>query len=576
MTTSTHAAPLPADVVVHASWFGRARQFPIFSGAWFRYRSAAFLTGLLATALLLAALAAIPLQPQNVDWANVLQVGAVYVLPAALLVLLGPALAVLVRRREWRAGREFAGILGVLVLGMGASLAAFFQLKHGYEAERVDRASGQHVIAMLPRPQLTLNWTGGISLPTIQPGAHWRAMTPKEREANDAMHRAHEDMLRLAPPAPNNTEPGLTQEEGAAMNAYLTAMSMHRTLTPEQERALRPGHDAYDKLLRYQARVIAGAEHLSPLDTPGSAAYRAAQERYLQAVTAFHRAQQEADPAASPQPASAPASVPAGRSAAGMAGAIVLLAATVLQVCWLGGITDLVAYVRQRGKLDDVLRDLALRRAEAARTEAELRMSVLAAQVEPHFLFNTLAGVRSAIVSDPARAAAIVDHLVDYLRASVPRMRAEAASAAVPLERQLDAVRAYLALMHERMPRLRFAVDLEPGLETAQVPPLMLISLVENAVKHGVEPKAGPARIAVSARRAEDAGEPALELQVVDDGVGFGSATSGTGLGLANIQQRLAGLYGSRAGLTLRALPDGGVAAILRLPLTFTTATAKD
>jgi LytS/YehU family sensor histidine kinase len=96
----------------------------------------------------------------------------------------------------------------------------------------------------------------------------------------------------------------------------------------------------------------------------------------------------------------------------------------------------------------------------------------------------------------------------------------------------------------------------------------MLISLVENAVKHGVEPKAGPARITVSARRVVDAGVTMLELEVRDDGVGFGSATSGAGVGLANIQERLAGLYGNGAGLTLKALPEGGVAAILRLPLT--------
>jgi LytS/YehU family sensor histidine kinase len=197
-----------------------------------------------------------------------------------------------------------------------------------------------------------------------------------------------------------------------------------------------------------------------------------------------------------------------------------------------------------------------------------LRLSVLAAQVEPHFLFNTLASVRSAIVSDQARAAAIVDHLADYLRATIPQMRHEVASGSVPLARQLDAARAYLALMHERMPRLAFAVEVEPGLEAAQVPPLMLISLVENAVKHGVEPKAGPARITVSARRVVDAGVTMLELEVRDDGVGFGSATSGAGVGLANIQERLAGLYGGTAGLTLKALPEGGVAAILRLPLT--------
>ena len=558
LSSSITAMPLPPDVVVHASWFGRARHFPIFGLAWFRYRSIAFLTGLLAAALLNAALAAIPLQPQSVDWVDVLRIGSVFGVPCVVLVLLGPGLAVWVRARGWPVGREFAGILCMLLLGMAASVATAFQLKNWYEAARVDPATGGRVVHLLPRVQFMVNWQAGPTF-SVEPGTHWRKMSQEEQKAFDDLQSAQAVLASVAPAR----DAPLTSQESAAVAAYLKLQSENASLTSAQEQATLAGRAAFEKLLRYQ--VEQGTRSQPARAAPASPAYAAAQAQYDKVLAEFLRVQARHAPA-TVTPAAAPR--PGVRSTAGTAGAFVMLLAVVLLVCWLGGITDLVAFVRQRGKLDDVLRDQAVRRADAARVEAELRLSVLAAQVEPHFLFNTLASVRSAIVSDQARAAAIVDHLADYLRATIPQMRHEAASGSVPLARQLDAARAYLALMHERMPRLAFAVEAEPGLEAAQVPPLMLISLVENAVKHGVEPKAGPARITVSARRVMDAGVPLLELEVRDDGVGFGSATSGTGVGLANIQERLTGLYGSQAGLTLKALPEGGVAAILRLPLT--------
>jgi signal transduction histidine kinase len=552
------AMPLPSDVVVHASWFGRARHFPIFGLAWFRYRSIAFLTGLLAAALLNAALAAIPLQPQSVDWGDVLQIGSVFGVPSVVLVLLGPGLAVWVRARGWPVRRELAGILCVLLLGMAASVATAFALKDWYETARVDPATGERVVHLLPRVQFSVNWQAGPRF-SVEPGTTWRKMSPEEQKAFDDLQSASAALGRVAPVG----DAPLTPQESAAVAAYLKLKSENTALTPAQEQATQAGRAAFEKLLRYQ--VEQGTRPQPARAAPASPAYAAALARYDKVLAEFLRVQAQHAPATM-APATAPR--PGARSAAGTAGAFVMLLAVVLLVSWLGGITDLVAFVRQRGKLDDVLRDQALRRADAARAEAELRLSVLAAQVEPHFLFNTLASVRSAIVTDQARAAAIVDHLADYLRATIPQMRHEAASGSVPLARQLDAARAYLALMHERMPRLEFAVEAEPGLDAAQVPPLMLISLVENAVKHGVEPKAGPARITVTARRAEGAGGPLLELEVRDDGVGFGSATSGAGIGLANIQERLAGLYGREASLTLKALPESGVAAILRLPLT--------
>lgn len=238
---------------------------------------------------------------------------------------------------------------------------------------------------------------------------------------------------------------------------------------------------------------------------------------------------------------------------------------SVLMLVYIGSGFDLWFFFRQRKKLAEALRQQELNRAQEARREAELRLSVLVAQVEPHFLFNTLAGVRSAILTEPARATAIVDHLVDYLRATIPQMRDDGASVQGRLAQQLEAARAYLALMQARIPRLSFTVDSE--VDDAALPPLMLISLVENAIKHGVEPKIGPVHISVLARSLQADGEELLELTVTDNGVGFGGTTSGSGIGLANIRERLEATFGQRASLTLKARTEGGVAAIIVLPL---------
>lgn len=232
-----------------------------------------------------------------------------------------------------------------------------------------------------------------------------------------------------------------------------------------------------------------------------------------------------------------------------------------------GGWMDLLMFFRQRRRLEEVLRQQEMDRLKVARNEAELRLSVLVAQVEPHFLFNTLAGVRSAIITEPQRATAIIDHLVDYLRATIPQMRSDGSSVQARLGPQLEAARAYLALMQARVPRLGYSVEAQPGLQEAAVPPLILISLVENAVKHGIEPKIGAARIDVRARQVEAGGVASIELSVSDDGVGFGGTTSGSGIGLSNIRERLEAQYGAQASLTLKAVPTGGVAATILLPL---------
>ncbi len=229
---------------------------------------------------------------------------------------------------------------------------------------------------------------------------------------------------------------------------------------------------------------------------------------------------------------------------------------------WLAGGVALWGWRRERAGLAALARERELAQAQAQRREAELQLSVLAAQVEPHFLFNTLAGVRSAIATDPARASEMIDRLVDYLRAAIPRLRSSGGSEAT-LGGQLEIVRAYLGLMAARMPRLRYTIDAAPELLSAPCPPLMLISLAENAVKHGAEPKIGAVHIEVQAQRNAAGG---LDLTVADDGAGFGASAGGSGIGLANIRERLRQMYGGHAALLLKARPQGGVAATLSLP----------
>jgi hypothetical protein len=229
----------------------------------------------------------------------------------------------------------------------------------------------------------------------------------------------------------------------------------------------------------------------------------------------------------------------------------------------LGGGFALIGYFRERVRLAASLRRRELGAANAARREAEMKLSVLQAQVEPHFLFNTFAGLRGLIRSDPERAVQLLDRLVDYLRASIPQLRASGSEAAT-LGAQVDMVRAYLALMRVRMgTRLSFHIDVPADLREAHFPPLMLISLTENAIKHGLEPKPEGGSLTINATVSN--GE--LQVTVRDDGVGFGGNTSGSGIGLANIRARLLQMYGDKARLELKARAEGGVQASISLPV---------
>ncbi len=200
----------------------------------------------------------------------------------------------------------------------------------------------------------------------------------------------------------------------------------------------------------------------------------------------------------------------------------------------------------------------------AQRAAAENQLRLLQSQLEPHMLFNTLANLRVLIGLDPARAQAMLDHLIAFLRATLHASR----NTLHPLSAEFSHLADYLALMTVRMgPRLAVQLTLPPELASAAVPPLLLQPLVENSIQHGLEPQVDGGRIEVSARQVGDR----LHLEVRDTGAGLGAtpAGGGTAFGLEQVRTRLATLYGTRASLTLQAVPDaeGGTRAHIEIPL---------
>lgn len=194
------------------------------------------------------------------------------------------------------------------------------------------------------------------------------------------------------------------------------------------------------------------------------------------------------------------------------------------------------------------------------RQVVEARMAAMQAQIEPHFLFNTLASIDHLIEVDPARASKMQKNLISLLRASMPALREGGSD----LGRELEVVRPYLEILKLRMEdRLRTEVNVSEGLQSAEFPSMMLQSLVENAIKHGLEPNPEGGALRVSAEIVHGK----LAVTVADTGVGFGrAATAGTGVGLANIRERLKLLYGAAAELRIAENKPTGTRAIIVVP----------
>ena len=241
---------------------------------------------------------------------------------------------------------------------------------------------------------------------------------------------------------------------------------------------------------------------------------------------------------------------------------------------WSFGLTAAIGFISGTIAVTVMITRARIARAEAellrseadrqrlARKHAEAELKVIRAQIEPHFLFNTLANLSFLIKDDPKQALAMLENLIDYLQAAVPRIRGETST----LRNELVMASAYVAILQIRMgDRLQSVFDVPQDLLALPFPPMMLITLIENAIKHGLNELPEGGTITVSASRRTDV----LVLSVTDTGAGLPQLgnDSKDGIGLSNIRERLAAMYGERGKLMLTANQPRGTVATLEIPL---------
>jgi signal transduction histidine kinase len=234
-----------------------------------------------------------------------------------------------------------------------------------------------------------------------------------------------------------------------------------------------------------------------------------------------------------------------------------LLGVYILIAPWIA----IGAILRQR---DAFAREQALefdlQRSEFERRESDARLRLLQAQVEPHFLFNTLANVQALVDSGSPQASKVLSSLIAYLRAAVPRMNSRMAT----LAREVELAQAYLDLMQMRMPdRLKYAIHLEPAAAQLECPPMTLLTLVENAVRHGVDPSETGGRIDTDIWLRDGR----CVIRVSDTGVGLNSKTHGLGTGLSNLRERLRLAFSGEARFALTEVTPRGVCAEVSFPV---------
>jgi len=236
-----------------------------------------------------------------------------------------------------------------------------------------------------------------------------------------------------------------------------------------------------------------------------------------------------------------------------------------LSLTVLGGMVALWialgAMVRQReAQARDQALAFELERSELARQALDARMQLLQAQVQPHFLFNTLANVQALVETGSPQAPKVLDSLIAYLRAAVPRLDEPATT----LRQEIELVRAYLELMHMRMPdRLQFSLEADADALGVRCPPMTLLTLVENAVRHGIDPSEEGGRIDVDVQLRGDR----CSVRVTDTGVGLRQTGNSLGTGLATLRERLRLFFGADAELRLTAREPHGAGAELSFPV---------
>ncbi|WER47253.1 sensor histidine kinase [Cupriavidus sp. WKF15] len=216
-----------------------------------------------------------------------------------------------------------------------------------------------------------------------------------------------------------------------------------------------------------------------------------------------------------------------------------------------------LAYLERQAALD------ALQREEAEKQLVRAQLMALQAQIEPHFLFNSLANLDGLIATDPRAARKLLQRLIGFLRTSLSHTRAEQCT----LRQEFELLRSYLDIQGMRFgKRLGYHVDLPPELAGVEIPPMLIQPLVENAVTHGIEPCTHGGEISLSARAA---GDDAVQVVIADTGVGFGHGSGkGSGMGLTHVRERLARIFGAAASMQMEENSPRGVVVRLTLPMT--------
>jgi signal transduction histidine kinase len=226
----------------------------------------------------------------------------------------------------------------------------------------------------------------------------------------------------------------------------------------------------------------------------------------------------------------------------------------------ISGLAAAILVLRQRAsRTAAALHQNEITRMQLERQRTLVRLQILQSQIEPHFLFNTLATIRRLYQTDPARGRKTLSQFIHYIRFALPGMRASETT----LGNELELITAYLDVLRVRMgTRLEVEIDVPAALRTRRIPPLSLATLVENAVKHGLEALPEGGRLSIRASIERDR----LILCVADTGQGMTAAAGGTGMGLANLRMRLRALYGQDAELVLAPNRPRGLAATVHIP----------
>jgi len=220
----------------------------------------------------------------------------------------------------------------------------------------------------------------------------------------------------------------------------------------------------------------------------------------------------------------------------------------------IGAITYLLAE-----RIEAEVKHRQLIKSESEKREIEAYLKLLQAQIEPHFLFNTLANVSSLIDGDPALAKQLLERLNDWLRIALVRARSHSTT----LGDELDMLENYLEIMKIRFgERLRWRIEVSEEARRSAFPPMLLQPLVENAIRHGIEPKLGGGEIGIHTSIESTS----LRVEISDNGMGLADATNASGTGLTNVRARLAALFGESGNLVLQSNAAAGVTATLTLP----------